>query len=372
MAQAKVDQYGNPIDPNDPVNGRNALTDQMGADSPPTNTTSTTGPLFTPTPKVTAPTTGSTAGPATQNTTADQNPTTPLFTPNAATTANQTFVHPGSIAGVGNIADPASADAQQRLSSALASYPNDPQQAIAVYMQNPANAGLGAKWYPDTKTIGLDNGTYLVAPGAGGNQSATWQVVQRGPEGGPGGGAIDTSGLNAKPDPFGQNIRDLLTSQMAGLTGPVDPSNANIAPEIAAYNTQSQRDEQSGRDRIAEEYYAMGQGGGAGLDSGSFHTATEQAREAAAGQRSNFTGSAVFQEAQARRSQLSDLLKTATTYGLTSQAQALQAEIAKIDAQLRDKGLTQQNSQFGDNLGFDYANLQAQLNRDAITAGLNG
>ncbi len=362
-----------PTDPNydplqqDPTAARSALTDQMGP-----------APLFTPTPKVTAPTTGSAPGPALQPQTS--------FTPTTATATNQTMAQPSSIEGVGNIGDPTQSSELQRLSSALSSYANNPQQAISTFLNNPANSSLKPALEANG-TIGLANGTYLVPPGQGGNQSATWQVVQRGNEGASGasagnpqldsliagltgsasgGGAFGTAGSG----PFMDNVRSLLTSQMNGLTGPVDANNPNIAPEISAYNTQSQRDQQRNQDAIAERYYA--QGGGAGLDSGSFNTATQQGAESAAGQRANFTGSAVFQEAQARRQQLNDLLKTATSYGLTSQAQQLQAQIAAIDASLREQGLNQQNSQFGDSLGFNYSNLIAQNNRDALLAGLNG
>lgn len=417
MAAAQTDAFGNPLDPNDPFSARNALTDQMGMQTNPFSPTplstsvapKTTNPTlpysqFTPAQqqaqlavdvKSTAPTagtapidyTGGTGGVAGGKPNQGLfTPTTPQtsFTPNAATAGNQTFVHPGSIEGVTNITDPSSSNELQRFSSALSSYPNDPQQAINIFLQNPANASLKPALEPNG-TIGLANGTYLVPPGQGGNANGTtWQVVQRGPETGSAGGggnlSIDLSGLTggsgafgtAGGGPFMDNVRSLLTSQMNGLAGPVDANNPNIAPEIAAYNTQSQRDQQANRDAIAERYYASGGNGGAGLNSGSFNTAVQQGNETAAGQRANFTGSAVFQEAQARRQQLSDLLKTATNYGLTAQAQGLQAQIAAIDAQLREQGLNQQNSQFGDSLGLSYSNLIAQNNRDALLAGLNG
>lgn len=378
MAQQQLDPYGNPIDPNSPEGTRNALTAQMGDPTVTAPQTSFTNTANT-TPTVTAPTTGSAPLPPQQNATADQTPpvfvnTKQTFTPTAGTVAAQTAVQPGSIAGQANFTDPTTASELQRLSGTLSSNPNNPQQAIATFLNNPANATLKPALEANG-TIGLANGTYLVPPGQGGNQSNTWQVVQRGDET----GGTDTTqlnasiaGLTAPVDPMAGNIRDILTSQMQGDLGPVDASNPDIAPEISAYNNQSTRDEQTNRDALAEQYYASGSTGGAGLDSGSFNTAKQAAAETSAGQRANFTGSAVFQEAQARRSQLSDLLKTATTYGLTSQAQQLQAEIAKIDASLQEQGLTQQNSQFGDNLGFSYANLLAQENRDALLAGLNG
>lgn len=404
MAQQQLDPFGNPIDPNSPEGTRNALTDQM---SDPTTMTANMGfdeqhtgnvntiqspqTSFTNMANVTAPITGSAPLPQ-QNATADQPPlgtgavgapgTFPSGTagagtvgaPGTFTNAIQQGVQPGSIAGQANFTDPTTASELQRLSGTLSSNPNNPQQAIATFLNNPANATLKPALEANG-TIGLANGTYLVPPGQGGNQSNTWQVVQRGNEtGGSDSTQVNASiaGLTAPVDPMAGDIRSILLSQMQGDLGPVDANNPDIAPEISAYNNQSTRDEQTNRDSLAEQYYASGSTGGSGLDSGSFNTAKQQAAETSAGQRANFTGSAVFQEAQARRSQLSDLLKTATTYGLTSQAQQLQAEIAKIDASLQEQGLTQQNSQFGDSLGFSYANLLAQENRDALLAGLNG
>lgn len=362
MAVKPYDPNDPTADPYDPMSARNALTDQMGPSNP-------LAPVSSPTKTTnTAPTAGTAPGPT----------PAPQFFDNAGNPGTNAPA-PGQLMPTPNVAgsfapnspnDPNPSDPYMQLQAFLQGHAGDPQAGINAWMGASGKSTPGAQWYPDTQTIGLANGTYLVAPGAGGNSSKTnWQVVQRGPEGG---GAIDTSGLGATTDPLAGNIRDILTSQMQGDLGPVDANNPNIAPEIGAFDTQSQRDEQTTRDRLAEEYYASGSGGGAGLDSGSFNTARQQARETSAGQRANFTGSAVFQEAQARRSQLSDLLKTATTYGLTTQAQQLQAQIAAIDAKLREQGLTQQNSQFGDSLGFSYANLQAQLNRDALTAGLNG
>jgi len=162
---------------------------------------------------------------------------------------------------------------------------------------------------------------------------------------GPGGGAVST------PD-SASFVRNLLLQQLSGLSSGPDP----LRQALQAYDTQSQRDQQSNRDALAERAYA-----GGNLDTGGFNTAVAQNQESAAGQRANFAGNTTYQDAQNRRQQLTQLLSLATSSGLTQQAQDLQRQIAEIDAQLRAGGL-----------GFNYAQLQAQMNRDAVLAGLNG
>lgn len=65
------------------------------------------------------------------------------------------------------------------LSELLASYPNNPQQAIDLFNSRFPGNSLAPSVGPNG-TVGLGNGSYLVAPGSGGNTGTTWQVVQRG------------------------------------------------------------------------------------------------------------------------------------------------------------------------------------------------
>ncbi len=181
---------------------------------------------------------------------------------------------------------------------------------------------------------------------------------------------------------YNNTIRQTLLDQLKSASGPVDESNPDIAPALSAQRTQSQRDEQASRAAIAERAYAGGAlGTGGGLDSGEFKTDLARNREAAGATRQNFAGNLVFKAAQAKRQQLTQMLATASQYGLTDQGQQIQAQIAKIDADLRSRGLqqqgqqfgqslAQQHGQFGDALGLSYAQLQAQANRDAVLAGL--
>lgn len=177
---------------------------------------------------------------------------------------------------------------------------------------------------------------------------------------------------------FNQHIRDLLLQQLQGLSTPTTADSADLAPTIQAYNTQSQRDQQAEREALAERFYASG---GSGTNSGAFNTAVQQGMETASGQRANFTGTTVYNAAQAKRQQLQAMMQTAVNAGLTDSAQKIQQQIAAIDANLRQQGITNQSSQFSQSLSqqdqqyynalaLQYAQLQAQLNRDTLTAGL--
>lgn len=185
-------------------------------------------------------------------------------------------------------------------------------------------------------------------------------------------------GPNAQTSAYNQTIRDMMLQQLAGLSTPTTADSADVQPAISAYNTQSQRDQQAERDQLAERFYASG---GSGTNSGAFDTAVTQGREAAAGQRANFTGSTILNASQQKRQQLQAMLQTATTAGLTDAAQQIQAQIAQIDANIRQQGVTNQNTQFGqslsqqdqqyyDALAFQYSQLQAQENHDSLINGL--
>lgn len=171
---------------------------------------------------------------------------------------------------------------------------------------------------------------------------------------------------------YNAQLRQFMLSQLGQLSTPTTADSEEIAPAIAAYNTQSQRDQQSERDAVAERFYAQGANGGQGLNSGGFNSAITQGAEAAGLNRQNFSGNMVWNAAQSKRQQLQALLQTATGAGETDAAQQIQAQIANIDASLRSQGLSQQNAQFGDQLGLSYAQLTAQMNRDELLAALGG
>lgn len=170
---------------------------------------------------------------------------------------------------------------------------------------------------------------------------------------------------------YNASLRQSILDQLNGdLSQPETADSSDIAPAISAYTTQSQKDEQSARDQLAESAYASN--GGTALSSGGFQTSLEANRENMAGQRSNFVGNAVMQGQQNKRTQLASLLNTAVQYGDTQTAQQIQSQISLLDAQLQEQGLNQSFATSNNDLGFNYASLIAQENRDALLAGMDG
>lgn len=160
-------------------------------------------------------------------------------------------------------------------------------------------------------------------------------------------------------------LRDFMMGQLGTLSTPMDVNNPEVKPAIDAYNAQSQRDQQTDRNTIAERYYGLGEGGSA-IDTGGFNTAVQQNLEAGAASRANFTGSTIYNAAQAQRTQLQAMLNTAVNAGQVDVAQQIQTQIAQIDAGLREQGLGQQNQQFYDSLGTNIGEFNATMSRDAL------
>lgn len=130
------------------------------------------------------------------------NPNKPTLPPGTFKNDIPAFTSPGGIANIqpNSQADQSGLTDQQRLSQILASYPGNPQGAIDAFNAHYPNSSLKPALAHDN-TIGLADGTYLVAPGTGGNSGTSWQVVQRGNEN-TGGGGGQTSGAGQTPTPF--------------------------------------------------------------------------------------------------------------------------------------------------------------------------
>ena len=65
-------------------------------------------------------------------------------------------------------------------------------------------------------------------------------------------------------------------------------------------------------------------------------------------------------------------LQIANALGARTEANALQMQLAQMDAELRRLALTQNQGQFEDTLGYNYNQLLQMMNRDALLYGLNG
>lgn len=119
--------------------------------------------------------------------------------PGTFTNAIPAFTSPGGIAGnqpASNNTDSSQWSDMQHLSSLLASYPNDPQQAIDIFNQNFPNNSVRPQYYPDKGVIGVAGQAlpYLTAPGTTAGQT-TWNF------GGVPGGDSGAGNANGVPNP---------------------------------------------------------------------------------------------------------------------------------------------------------------------------
>src|ERR1051326_2641220 len=165
-------------------------------------------------------------------------------------------------------------------------------------------------------------------------------------------------------DQFRQSILNRLNF-LQNDTQSIDPQGDALRPIIQAYHLKSQRGLEDTRNALAERAYAQGT-----LNTGGFDTQTQRALEDAAANEAGFTGQQVSQAVQQRRQELMHLLDVGAGFLSQGDQQAIQTELAQLDANLREQAMAQQNSQFGDQLGYNYAALQAQLNRDSILGAL--
>lgn len=183
--------------------------------------------------------------------------------------------------------------------------------------------------------------------------------------------------------------RSKLLELMGQDTNAASVSDPDLKPQADAYRLAQDRSAQQQREQLAERAAFMGLNSG-GQGSGAFESGiqgiTEQAGENTAG----FNADLIGRKIDARRQQLMQALQLADALGARSESQTLQSQLAALDAQMRQNALgvqndlgrgqlglgllntTLNNQQFYDRLGYDYAGLSTQANRDAYLAALGG
>ncbi len=175
-------------------------------------------------------------------------------------------------------------------------------------------------------------------------------------------GQADASDPNTNPlyGQFNTALRDRLTQLM-------DPNGLSadapeIRPSIDAYRLRSQRGLEQTREQLAGAAYARGD-----LNSGSYATDQQRAAEEASMGQAAFTGQAVQAQQVQRAQSLQALLQTGATMLTARDQQNLQRELAQLDAGLRQQGidfnyaqLGEQSRQFGSSQDFNYAQLNQQ------------
>jgi hypothetical protein len=186
---------------------------------------------------------------------------------------------------------------------------------------------------------------------------------QGGQTGAAGSGSINASSIGqglGSGDPRDQ----LLWNQIQGLIGqgntPVDGNDPIIKGQVDAYRNEQTRGARQGQAALAEQAAYKG------IPSGTQDAGTAGLYENAGVHTGNFEAQLVSQELQARRAQLTQGLQLALSQNSGDQARQLQAQIAQIDAALRQQTITNQNGQFYDSLGLDAGRLEALLNAQLV------
>jgi hypothetical protein len=157
--------------------------------------------------------------------------------------------------------------------------------------------------------------------------------------------------------------RAQLLKMMGQLGEPYDPStDPNVQAQTTAYANSRNRGAERTRAKMAERAAASGLNMG-GEGSGSFDTTVQGIYDDAGSDIAEQEAGVVGQELTARRQQLMQTLAMANAVGAQDEAQQIQMELAKLDDEYRKSALGQQNNQFGQQMGFNYAQLGQQGNQ---------
>lgn len=189
-------------------------------------------------------------------------------------------------------------------------------------------------------------------------------------------------------DPFGAlpesapgSTSSLANRRLTELLGTnfneVDPNSQAIQQPLGAFRASNQR--ATDRARMAMSLRNQNQGiSGGGEEVGLLGLLEDQGVKEGA-----YESNLIAGELATKRQALTQAIELATQVGQQNRARQLQEELAKLDLQLRQKlgegqlalgarSLSQNDQQFLDSLGFNYANLQASQNNRAIEALLGG
>jgi hypothetical protein len=179
-------------------------------------------------------------------------------------------------------------------------------------------------------------------------------------------------------------LRDALLALMKrSQPGAIDPTtDPNLGPQSRAYAAARERSAGKERAATAERAAFTGLNSG-GQGSGAFNSGLQGIQENAGRDIASNDAGLVGQEVQARRADLMNALQLANAIGARDQSASIQQQLAQLDntyryAQLGQQNnqfysqLQQQQNQFNDNYGLNKAQLEADMNRNAILAALNG
>lgn len=173
-----------------------------------------------------------------------------------------------------------------------------------------------------------------------------------------GGSSVTTGASQPNGDALNAAILKLLQT-------PTDLSAADLqsSPEAQAFNLTRERKLGQDQAQAAESAAYQGTSNQGGVTRG----LAQQAAEDEAG----FVGSLANTKLQQNRDLLVQGIQIAEQAGQFEQAQALQSQLAQLDASIRQQSLAEQARESNNNLGFNYASLGANLDNASVIALLN-
>ena len=216
----------------------------------------------------------------------------------------------------------------------------------------PAPMTPDAGWTPPPGATQFPDGSFVLNGERVGPPSM--MTAEAGVVGGPS-AAAGGSG-NATPQGIQQAYQNALMQQLN--PNAIDPASIDANPVVAAHRLATARGFDRMRQQMAERSAAEGT-----LGSGGFDSQVRGAGQQAAESNAAFSGQFGQHLWDQQRSELQHAIDLAQQAGQFDKAQALQLKLAQM-----------QNDMQGNQLGFDYAQLGVNANRDALLAmlGLGG
>lgn len=145
---------------------------------------------------------------------------------------------------------------------------------------------------------------------------------------------------------FINQIRQLLMSRLQSAGQPVDPNDPSITAPLTAARDEATRTSDKERTDLAENLYANG-----GLNTDAISQKIQQSGEKNALGLGSLRATLITRELASRKDELKSLLQMAVQSGDAQSAQAIQMQMAELDAQVKREGL-----------GDDLAKYSAYLN----------
>lgn len=215
--------------------------------------------------------------------------------------------------------------------------PNDPFAAMGGGVQLPGGGWVPAN-HPSAQGIAPTQATATPAApapaGPAGQTQATPQTIQQA---------------------YQNALQGVLTP------APITPESLRASPEARAQRLAGQRAEERQRGQLAERAAFQGFS-----DSGAMDTKLAGIRQQRAEGETGFIGQLAMARMEQQREELMAGIQFAQQAGQFAQAQALQRELATLNAAIQREGIQTGRSNVLDQLGYNYANLEANMNAELM------